>query len=241
MDLREQDILGEAVGDHWYYRSKSRAMLRLLEGTAPRSVLDIGAGSGFFAREWLARGGAERATCVDPHYPADRDEAVDGKPLLFRRAVTTTDADLLLLMDVLEHVDDDIGLLGGYARLAPRGATVLLTAPAFQWLFSGHDVFLGHRRRYTVAGLAATARAAGITVDRACYYFAAVFPLAVALRLPGALRRGAIGQDPAPRCDMRRHGALANRVLGALCAAELPVLPFNRLFGLSVFLRGRVA
>lgn len=236
MDLREQDILGEAVGEHWYYRSKSRAMRHLLDGVAPRSVLDIGAGSGFFAREWLLRGGAERATCVDPHYAADRDEAVAGKPLLFRREVSATDADLLLLMDVLEHVDDDVGLLADHARLARRGATVLLTVPAFQWLWSGHDVFLGHRRRYTLAGLEACARGAGITIDRACYFFAGVFPLAAALRLPGALRR-----EPAARCGMRRHGALANRVLGAVCAAELPVFRFNRLFGLSVFLRGRVA
>ncbi|CAH0260067.1 class I SAM-dependent methyltransferase [Roseomonas sp. CECT 9278] len=240
MDLREQDILGEAIGAHWYYRSKSRAMFRLLEGVAPRSVLDIGAGSGFFAREWLLRGGAERATCVDPHYPADRDESVAGRPLLFRRAVAATDADLLLLMDVLEHVEDDVALLRDHARIAPRGATVLLTAPAFGWLWSGHDVFLGHRRRYSVARLEATARAAGIVVDRACYFFAAVFPLAVAQRLPAILRRGAGGPDPAPQCDMRRHGALADRVLGAFCAAELPVFPANRLFGLSVFLRGRV-
>lgn len=241
MDLREQDILDEAIGAHWYYRSKSRAMRRLLEGVAPRSVLDIGAGSGFFAREWLLRGGAERATCVDPQYPADRDEVVAGRPLLFRRAVSATDADLLLLMDVLEHVEDDVGLLGAYARLAPRGATVLLTAPAFGWLWSGHDVFLGHRRRYTVAGLEATARAAGLVVERACYFFAAVFPLAAAQRLPGALLRRAAGQDPPPRCGMRRQGAAANAVLDAICRAELPVFPFNRLFGLSVFLRGRVA
>ncbi|WP_198370245.1 class I SAM-dependent methyltransferase [Roseomonas rosulenta] len=241
MDLLEQDILGDAIGDHWYYRSKSRAMLRLLEGVAPRSMLDIGAGSGFFARELLARGGAERATCVDPNYPTDRDDAVAGKPLLFRRDVTATDADLLLLMDVLEHVDDDVALLGGYARMAPRGATVLLTVPAFEWLWSGHDVYLGHRRRYTVARLEATAHSAGVAVDRACYFFAGVFPLAAALRLPGALRRGATGQEPPPRCEMRRHGALANALLGAICAAELPAMPFNRLFGLTVFLRGRVA
>jgi SAM-dependent methyltransferase len=240
VDLLEQDILGDAIGEHWYYRSKARAMRRLLDGPAPRSVLDVGAGSGFFARELLARGGAERATCVDPNYPADRDETVAARPLLFRREVTATDADLLLLMDVIEHVDDDIGLLSHYARLAPRGARVLITVPAFQWLWSGHDVYLGHRRRYTAARLEATARAAGVTVERSCYFFAAVFPMAAMLRLPAAVRRGATGSDPPPRCEMRRHGPVANAVLRAMCSAELPLFPFNRLFGLSVFLRGRV-
>jgi hypothetical protein len=114
---------------------------------------------------------------------------------------------------------------------------VLLSVPAFQWLWSGHDVYLGHRRRYTLAQLEATARAAGVTVERSCYFFAAVLPIAATLRLPGALRRG---QDPAPRCELRRHGAVANAVLGAMCRAELPLFPLNRLFGLSVFLRGRV-
>jgi SAM-dependent methyltransferase len=240
LDLLEQDILGDAIGDHWYYRSKSRAMRRLLSGAPPRSVLDIGAGSGFFARE-LLHAGAERATCVDPNYPADRDETEAGKPLLFRREVTATDADLLLLMDVLEHVDDDVALLGEYVRLAPRGARVLVTVPAFQWLWSGHDAYLGHRRRYTTTRLEATAQGAGVTVERCCYYFAAVLPIAAALRMPAAVRRGITGRDPAPRCEMRRHGAAANAVLGAMCRAELPLFPFNRLFGLSVFLLGRVA
>ena len=50
MDVKEQELLGPAIDGHWYYRAKSAAMLRMLRGQAIRRVVDIGAGSGFFAR-----------------------------------------------------------------------------------------------------------------------------------------------------------------------------------------------
>jgi methylase of polypeptide subunit release factors len=49
MDLKETDILGDSIGEHWYYCSKAAATRRLL-GEAPITrILDVGAGSGFFA------------------------------------------------------------------------------------------------------------------------------------------------------------------------------------------------
>src|SRR5262245_16995003 len=131
MDLLEQDVLGDSIGDHWYYRNKRRAVLSLLDGRDLRTILDVGAGSGFFSREILRATGAESAVCVDPNYPAEREEDEDGKPVLYRRDIGETDADLLLLMDVLEHVDDDAALLSEYVRLAPGGSTVLVSVPAF--------------------------------------------------------------------------------------------------------------
>ncbi len=215
-------------------------MSAMLHGMSPRSILDIGAGSGFFARA-LLRQGAERATCVDPNYPEDRDETEAGRPLLFRREIQESDADLLLLMDVLEHVDDDAGLLRSYTRIARPGATVLITVPAFQWLWSGHDVFLDHRRRYALGRLEEVARSAGVTVERSAYFFGGVFPLAAALRLPAAIGRAFTGRAPESKCELRRHGAATNALLETICRAELPLFPYNRLFGLSAFLRGRVA
>ena len=50
MDLLETAILGEDVGSHWYYKSKSEFMLRALGENTPTEVLDVGAGSGYFAK-----------------------------------------------------------------------------------------------------------------------------------------------------------------------------------------------
>jgi SAM-dependent methyltransferase len=238
MDLKEVDLLGEGIARHWYYRSKLAALLRLLRGTAPRRALDVGAGSGFFARALLERTALAEATCFDPFYESDRDETVAGKPLRFRRDADAAGADLVLLMDVLEHVDDDVGLLAAQVAAAPPGAEFVISVPAFGWLWSGHDVFLGHRRRYTLDAITDVARRAGLRTTQGAYYFGLVLPLAAVSRLPDVVRR-ARGQALPAQSQMRNQGALANAVLAAVCAAELPLLRFNRVAGLTVFLRAR--
>ena len=228
MDLKEEDILGDDIGRHWYYQSKAAALRRMVGPLAPQRLLDVGAGSGFFSRHLLANGGARSALCVDIGYPESRDETVGGKSMLFRRDCSETDCDLVLMMDVLEHVDNDIELVRHYATKVPSGAHFLVTVPAFRFLWSGHDVFLEHKRRYTLAEIEQTMRQAGLTVVRGAYYFGAVFPLAAAVRL-------ATRNDPTPRSSLKKHGALTNGLLAAACAIELPLFPINRLAGLSAF------
>ena len=125
--------------------------------------------------------------------------SVAGKPVLYRRDTGPTDCDLVLMMDVLEHVDDDRGLLRHYAAKVPSGAHFLVTVPAFAFLWSGHDVFLEHKRRYRLGEIEAAMRDAGLQVVRGSYYFGLVFPLAAAVRLvernttsPGAASRSTV-------------------------------------------------
>ena len=198
------------------------------------AILDVGAGSGFFSRHLLAETAAQSALCVDIGYASERDDRVAGKPVLYRRDTGPTDCDLVLMMDVLEHVDDDRGLLRHYAAKVPSGAHFLVTVPAFAFLWSGHDVFLEHKRRYRLVEIEAAMRDAGLQVVRGAYYFGFVFPLAAAVRL---VERNTIE----PRSSLKKHGALTNEILGAVCAAELPLFPFNRLAGLSAFVLAKKA
>ena len=232
MDLKEEDILGGAIGRHWYYRAKAAALRRAVADLTPRRILDVGAGSGFFSRHLLAETGAQSALCVDIGYAAERDESVAGKPVLYRRDTGPTDCDLVLMMDVLEHVDDDRGLLRHYAAKVPSGAHFLVTVPAFRFLWSGHDVFLEHKRRYRLTEIEAAMHHAGLTVVRGSYYFGLVFPLAAALRL-------ASRHTTEPKSSLKKHGVITNGILSALCAAELPLFPINRLAGLSAFVLAR--
>ncbi|MBS0548501.1 MAG: class I SAM-dependent methyltransferase [Proteobacteria bacterium] len=227
MDLKEEDILGADIGRHWYYRSKAAALRRAVGALAPRRLLDIGAGSGFFSRHLLMEGGAQSALCVDIGYPANRDDSVAGKPVLYRRDTGPTDCDLVLMMDVLEHVDDAAGLVRHYAAKVPSGAHFLVTVPAFQFLWSGHDVFLEHKRRYRLPEIEQTMRDAGLQVVRGAYYFGFIFPLAAAVRLAT--------RSVESKSSLSKQGALTNAILTAACAAELPLFPINRLAGLSAF------
>jgi SAM-dependent methyltransferase len=231
MDLKETDILGSDIERHWYYHSKANAMRRLLEGTAPAKILDVGAGSGFFSRHLLACTDAVEAWCVDISYEADSDEWEAGKAVHYRRSVDTVDADLVLLMDVLEHVDDDVALLKEYVDKVPDGSRFLVTVPAFQFLWSGHDDFLEHKRRYTLHQLERVVRNAGLHVKHGAYFFGAVFPIAATLRIAqkfGSNRKPAHSQ-------LTRHHPIANTILMSLCSMELPLLRINRTAGLTVF------
>jgi SAM-dependent methyltransferase len=232
MDLKEEDILGAGIGGHWYYRSKAAALRRAVGSLAPKRLLDVGAGSGFFSRHLLERTPAESALCVDIGYAADRDDRVAGKPVRFRRDVGPTDCDLVLMMDVLEHVDDDRWLVRHYADKVPSGAHFLVTVPAFEFLWSGHDVFLEHKRRYRLPAVETALRDAGLEIVRGSYYFGLVFPLAAAVRLADC-------NTTEPRSSLMKQGALTNALLTAIGVAELPLFPWNRLAGLSCFVLAR--
>ena len=232
MDLKEIDILGDRIGSHWYYRSKAKAVGKMLGQNKTSIILDVGAGSGFFSKYLLDHSAATEAWCVDISYDQDSDAVEANKPIHYRRNIESVDADLVLLMDVLEHVDDDVGLLKEYAAKVPKGTFFLISVPAFRFLWSGHDVFLEHRRRYTLPQIESVVESAGLTVEKGAYYFGAVFPLAATLRMAGnALQKGA---QP-PHSQLKNHHPVVNEVLAALSHAELFLLRHNRFAGLTAF------
>lgn len=232
MDLKESDILGDDILQHWYYRSKAKAMTRLLGKMQISTILDVGAGSGIFSRHLLANSSANEAWCVDISYDDDSDVLENGKPIHFRRSIDQLDADLVLLMDVLEHVDDDVRLLNHYVNKVSRGARFLISVPAFQFLWSNHDVFLEHKRRYQLKQIEDVARRAGLTVLSGAYYFGAVFPIVAIIRV--FLLNTPSGNMLA-QSQLAKHHPLVNSTLATLCNLELPLIKFNRLAGLSAF------
>jgi SAM-dependent methyltransferase len=231
MDLKEVAVLGAGQDQHWYYASKSRALLKALDGRQPRRILDVGAGSGFFSRFLLGETSAADAICVDPGYAADSLETHAGKPLAFRRTGQAGDADLVLMMDVIEHVDDDVGLVRQYAANARPGTRFVVSVPAFGWLWSQHDDFLEHRRRYTLKQLLRVLADAGLSPVSGFYFFATVFPAVAAQRLWTRWRFAA----QTAKSDLRRHHPLTNALLTRLCRAECGVARHNRAFGLTAF------
>ncbi|MFO7886223.1 MAG: methyltransferase domain-containing protein [Desulfobacteraceae bacterium] len=248
MDLKETDILGENIGNHWYYRSKAKALKRLLGDAAIQNILDVGAGSGFFSKYLLSVTNAKTALCVDISYDAEFDDTAAGKPIHYRRSIDTSDdmsdvasddtsdADIVLLMDVLEHVDDDIGLLQGYAEKVSKGTLFLISVPAFGFLWSGHDVYLAHKRRYTLTQVENVVECAGLTVKSSVYYFGAVFPIAAFLRMSENFFNGHKQQHKQqPQSQLKQHCLIVNELLAGLSHMELNLLKYNRLAGLTVF------
>jgi SAM-dependent methyltransferase len=231
MDLKEVELLGTDQESHWYYAGKARALKHALGRRQPERILDVGAGSGFFSRMLLRDTTAKSAICVDPGYAEDWSEIHCTKPITFRRASPMGDADLVLLLDVLEHVDDDVAFLRELVTSAKLRTRFIVSVPAFSWLWGKHDEFLEHRRRYTLNGVLRVLSAAGLQPIAGFYMFAAVFPVVAALRL--WKRRWAAAQTPTS--DLRQHHPWTNTLLTRVCVAESAIARHNRAFGLSVF------
>ena len=231
MDLKEIDVFGGDIGKHWYYWAKAKAVSKWLGNTQPKAILDVGAGSGFFSSYLLERSSAQEAWCVDINYEADSDTTHSGKPLHFRKSVEQVDADLVLFMDVLEHVEDDAGLLMEYAAKVPKGAKILVSVPAFRFLWSGHDVFLGHYRRYTLKEVQSVLKKAGLSLIDGGYFYGFVFPIAASIRT----MQNIFSKGSEPKSQMQKHSPLVNSVLKSMCAAELSVMRYNKFAGLTVF------
>ncbi|HEX6831950.1 MAG TPA: hypothetical protein VF132_00340, partial [Rudaea sp.] len=116
-------------------------------------------------------------------------------------------------------------------------ATFVISVPAFRFMWSPHDDFLGHKRRYTLAQIERVVRACGLELQASSYFYAAVFPAAFAVRMTHRLLRG----SAAARSDLKTHSAPVAWLLHALCAGELALLPHNRWFGLTAFCVARRA
>lgn len=167
MDAEVYDALAEMEDGHWWFRGRRavlHALLRRAGMPPPGRTLDAGCGTGGNLREFAGPGGIWGID-VSPDAIAycrarglgDHVQVADFDPLPFEDDAFT----LLLATDVLEHVQDDGQALRELHRVAAPDARLVITVPAYQWLFSDHDRSHHHHRRYTREQIERRARAAG--------------------------------------------------------------------------------
>lgn len=245
MDLREIDAIGINPSDHWYYRTKSIPVRKYFAAIADRTasasrldVVDIGAGSGVFSDD-LARqcgGRIRNIVRIDLNYAAEAsvsDGRIGGVIREQRSIPTSIEQSLILMMDVLEHVPDDRGLLRGVVESCRGTNHLFVTVPAFQWLWSGHDEFLGHYRRYSLHSLRGLVEGAGISVTRSYYLFAFILPGVWAVRrLSGRRRQGS---------DMKPVNRWVNELLATTGRWEAALCYANHLAGVTAVIEGDVS
>ncbi|MCP4989958.1 MAG: class I SAM-dependent methyltransferase [Colwellia sp.] len=235
MDLKEEEILKENVYTHWYYVSKGFAILDFIKSLKVDFILDVGAGSGVFSKTILQKTEAKEAICLDTGYTAEKEEKWFGKKLSYKKTLSKSNADLVLLVDVLEHVKDDISFVKGYVDKLDKGTNLFVSVPAFEFLFSGHDIFLGHYRRYTISSLEACLKSCGLTIVNTRYYFFMLFPLISTLRVLTKIRMKLLPKTFTPKSSLELHGKLVNNILIMIHKLELLFLPYNKFAGLTVF------
>jgi SAM-dependent methyltransferase len=128
--------------------------------------------------------------------------------------------DLIAVLDVVEHIEDDVAALKAMAERLKPGGKILITVPAHQWMWSAHDVVNHHYRRYSKKTLAAAIARAGLRHNGLRWFNSLLFPAAVAARVAGKLTGKDDSDDSPPP-----------KPLNAV---------FERIFGLERHLVGRV-
>ena len=164
-DWRYRELY-ELEDRHWWFRGRRAVIWALLARAgidrAPR-LLDAGCGTGRNLVEFGPLGEAEGVDVSSEAVDFCRRRGLDGV-----RQATLEDLpfeggrfDLTLATDVIEHLDDDRRALRELRRAARPGGRLLVTVPAYRWLWSQHDESMHHRRRYTERGLSDALKASG--------------------------------------------------------------------------------
>lgn len=199
------DRMAELDSRHWWYRARREILAALIEREIqlPESarILEIGCGTGhnfgMFGRFGRVDGieidGAARAIAS-----SRLGHAVGDAPLPDLLGVPERHYDLVALLDVLEHIADDRAALASIARKLKPGGRILITVPAFPWMWSAHDVVNHHHRRYTRKALKTAIADAGLKVELLSWFNSLLFPLAAAARLAGRLAGKEDSDDKLP-------------------------------------------
>jgi SAM-dependent methyltransferase len=172
---------------HWWYRGRRRVLCAELDrlALAPDArILDAGCGSGRMLDELGMRG---RVTGVDENPGAVAATRHRGHSAMRcnieQMPFADASFDLVTCLDVIEHTPDDCRTLRELRRVTRPGGTLLVTVPAYQALWSAHDVVNGHFRRYRAPDMRAAAQEAGWYHLRDSYFNAFLLGPAALVRL----------------------------------------------------------
>jgi SAM-dependent methyltransferase len=244
---------------HWWFVGR-RAIVdsllkkRLGDTSRERRILDVGCGTGGMLPV-LSRYG--------------RVTGIDSEPLALdycrKRGITDVHLqesfqadgqyDVVTLFDVLEHVPDEAGFLRTVKGYLKPGGLLVVTVPAFEFLWSRHDDLNRHQRRYTKRALVDVLLRSGFAVERSSYFNTLLFPGAAAVRLMsgGGRERGggrskaatpaAAGSPAGTSTSGSGDEALkqlriggSNRALAAIFGSERHLLRrLNLPFGVSLY------
>lgn len=224
---------------HWWFAARQDILEQYIATRVPTSpatrVLDVGCGTGsileMFSKNFEAHG-------LDFSESAVAFCRERGLRNLHCGTLASFHADrpfdLITMLDMVEHVDDDHGLLSDTKRLLADNGHLLVTVPAFPSLWGPHDVLVHHKRRYTRTQFAALMSSTGYDILHLSFFNTFLFPVAVAQRWAARLMGGKGGED------LEIPAAPVNALFRRVFALESPLLSRGSLpFGLSLICLAR--
>jgi SAM-dependent methyltransferase len=179
----------EIESSYWWFVARNNILLNSINQLCNISkndyVLDVGCGTGGFAEQISKE---SNVICVDTSKTAlDYCQRRGLKNLVnstledFEK-INTENIKLITMLDVVEHIDDDKSVIESAYRICADKGILLVTVPAYQWLWSHHDEMHMHKRRYTKTQVSDLISNAGFKIQYSTYFNSFLF-------LPGLLKR----------------------------------------------------
>lgn len=239
-DSRGFAVLARMQEEHFWYRGRRRFLSGLIERHMPvtqrraQRVVDLGAGCGGFVRYAL-----ETGLFPDSSF-AVADSSMDALTFCKDTLPPETSAyqidlmdlgwsarwDVACLLDVIEHIPDDLRALRQTFQALSPGGYCLVTVPALKQFWSWNDEIVGHQRRYSVAQLSSRLEEAGFRVLDARYFMFWLSPLLFASRLLSGKRAEALSEAERWALVEKSHAvpaATINRMMGLIFDSETPL------------------
>ncbi len=178
----------ELYEKHWWWRARTEAITETLRRNQPPqgwgAILDVGCGDGLFFNRLAQFGEVEG---IEPAESLVTPTSIQRQRIYVGPFDDTFQPgkqySLILMLDVLEHLQDPVGALRHALQLLAPGGTLLVTVPAFRLLWTNHDVINQHFTRYTKSSFREVARQAGLRIETERYWFQWLFPLKLAQRV----------------------------------------------------------
>lgn len=236
MKIEMYRIFFEIQRKHWWFVTKKNIILDVIRRHfSPRSdtcVLDVGCGSGLMLSALENIGRTSGMDMSDEAIAFSREifKGVVRKGFLPEQVPYDEESfDLITVLDVIEHLDADVDALKTMrSRLRP-GGKMIVTVPAYMFLWSNFDVLNEHKRRYTRSELRSKLQAAGLTIEKISYFNSLLFPVVFVVRKLNSLLKCSSASDT----DMPSRPM--NFILKMIFGLEKYLLRFVNLpFGVSI-------
>lgn len=237
MEEQEYSTMFELENDYWWFVARRRLVQEIVKKEAAQfddpKIFDVGCGTGANLAAFSEYGKSFGIDMATSAIKFCRSRGLTNLVIskVESLAYLSESFSIITALDVLEHIDDDIAAMKELYRVCKVGGTLLVTVPAYGFLWSEHDEALHHRRRYAAYELRNKLSLAGFNVERCTYFITFFFFPILIIRILQSIFKNSTH----PKTSHIQLPKLINQLLIAVLAFEQWLLHFINLpFGVSI-------
>jgi len=241
------DQLAAFEDDNWWFVGRRKIITTIIEEYLTHNdktnlkILDVGCGTGGITKDLTRFGdvyGNDHSMAALKHarrYGLQNLINCSASNLPYRSETF----DIITIFDVIEHIKDDVQVIKKISSSLKRNGTIFISVPAFQSLWSNHDIAVGHFRRYSTKSLLKVIVESGLEDLRLLYFISLLFPFLSAYRL--ITRKLKLNKTISPKPDLIRLPTLIDETLRHILFFESKLLSQRNIpFGLSLLCIARI-